>query len=157
MHNHFNPMYFARSLQYLPFLCLGGELRHATVKFQWGGYPIATLLLLVGVLFIRCRYAPTDYALQWAVDTVIAVPLALLCYNLFKCKWVPTKVLAYYGHHSIVVLCVHILLLDIVWRIWFAKFGLPDMCGALIQTLIVCLLLYPCSEVYSRYIQPRLK
>ena len=59
--------------------------------------------------------------------------------------------------NSIVVLCLHILILDVVWRLWWQHFGQPDMVGALLQSLIIAILLYPCCLVYNKYIGPKLK
>lgn len=157
MRHGVNPLYIGRTLAYLPFFMVGGELHRVSDSFPAGRYPFLTILAIAAIIWGRIGFAPEDYYLRWFVDTALAVILAYLFYNLFKAPWFPAGLFGYYGRNSIVVLCVHILILDVVWRLWFARFGTPAMTGALMQTVAVCLLLVPFCEIYSKYIQPRLR
>lgn len=152
-----NPIYMGRTLEYLPFFMIGDELHHVTHKFPQGKYPFITMLLIGVIIWGRLYIAPMDYYMRWFVDSFLAVTLAYLLYNLLKSDYIPSKIFAFYGRNSIVVLCMHILILDVVWRLWWHQFGQPDMTGALIQTATIALLLYPCCEFYSQNIGPRLK
>ena len=115
------------------------------------------MLLVAVIVWGRLYLAPMDYYLRWFVDSALAFIFAYMLYNILKTDSIPAKVFAFYGRNSIVVLCLHILILDVVWRLWWRQFGEPDMTGALIQTVIVILLLYPCCVFYSKHIGPRLK
>lgn len=152
-----NPLYSGRTLEYLPFFLLGGELSMLSHKFPRGGHPFITMLLIGILIWGRVNLPHMDYYVRWFTDSTLALILSYLIYNLFKNKHIPTKMLEFYGKNSIVVLCMHILILDIVWRLWWHLFGQPDMYGALLQTIIIALILYPCCIVYSKYIAPKLR
>lgn len=157
MRNGINPLYIGRTLEYLPFFMTGGELHRISHKFPQGKYPFLTMLLIGIIVWGRLSLSPMDYYLRWFVDSALAFILAYLFYNILKTDRLPSKIFAFYGRNSIVVLCMHILILDVVWRLWWQQFGTPDMTGALIQTVIIAMLLYPCCELYSKKIGPRLK
>lgn len=155
--NGINPLYMGRTLEYLPFFMIGGELQRVFHRFHEGQYPFVTILLIGFLIWGRISVSPMDYYMRWFVDSLLAMAFVCLFYNLFRYLNFPTVVFAYYGRNSIVVLCVHILILDVVWRLWHRQFGQPDMAAALIMTLIIVVLLYPCCEIYGKYIDPKLK
>ena len=159
MRQGINPLYMGRTLEYLPFFMIGDELHHISHKFPQGKYPFITMLLIGIIIWGRLYLPPPsmDYYVRWFVDSSLALILAYLLYNLLKSKYMPSKIFAFYGRNSIVVLCMHILILDVVWRLWWHQFGQPDMTGALVQTVIIALLLYPCCVCYSKKIGPKLK
>ncbi len=157
LRNGINPLYVGRTLVYLPFFMIGGELHNISYKFPDGKYPFVTMLLIVILICGRSYLIAMDYYVRWFVDTALALIFAYLLYNLFKNKFFPSRIFAFYGKNSIVVLCLHILILDVVWRLWWQHFGQPDMVGALLQSLIIAILLYPCCLVYNKYIGPKLK
>lgn len=157
MRNGINTLYMGRTLEYLPFFIIGGELQPLFHRFHEGKYPFVTILLIGFLIWIRVSVPPMDYYIRWFVDSMLALAFVCLFYNLFRCSYFPTGVFAYYGRNSIVVLCMHILILDVVWRLWYRQFGQPDMTAALIMTLIIAVSLYPCCEIYGKYIGPKLK
>lgn len=157
MRHGINPIYIGRTLEYLPFFMIGDELHRLSHKFPQGKYPFITMLLIGVIIWGRIYLEPTNYYLRWFVDSSLALILAYLLYNLLKSNYFPSRIFAYYGRNSIVVLCMHILILDVVWRLWWHHLGQPDMIGAIIQTTIITLLLYPCCMFYSKKIGPKLR
>lgn len=157
MRRGFNPLYIGRTLEYLPFFVIGGELHNMSRKFPEGRYPFITICLITVLVWGRLSLPQLDYYTRWFLDSALAMALIYLFYNLFKSKYFPSRFFAFYGKNSIVVLCLHILILDAVWRVWWRQFGQPDMLDALLQTVIIALILCPCCIVYSRYIGPKLK
>lgn len=155
--NGINPLYIGRTFEYLPFFMVGDALHNMSGKFPEGRYPFITMILIAALIWGRLSLPRMDYNVRWLLDTTLAMMFAYLFYNLFKCRHFPTRIFAFYGRNSIVVLCLHILILDMVWRLWWSQFGQPEMTGALLQTLITALILCPCCIVYSRYIGPKLK
>lgn len=157
MRNEINPLYTGRTLEYLPFFMLGGEMHNISRKFPEGKYPFITMILIVTLIWGRLSLPPMNYYTRWFLDSTLAMIFMYLFYNLFKNKYFPSRCFEFYGKNSIVVLCMHILVLDVVWRMWWHQFGQPNMLDALLQTTIIALLLCPCCIVYSRYIGPKLK
>lgn len=157
MRHGINPIYIGRTLEYLPFFMIGDELHRLSHKFPQGKYPFITVLLIGVIIWGRIYLEPTNYYLRWFVDSSLALILAYLLYNLLKSNYFPSRIFAYYGRNSIVVLCMHILILDVVWRLWWHHLGQPYMTGAIIQTAIIALLLYPCCMFYSKKIGPKLR
>lgn len=153
----FNPLYLGQTLEYLPFFMLGSALHNISHKFPQGRYPFVSMFIIGILVWGRFNLISMNYYVRWFVDTTLALLFVYLLYNIFKNRHFPTKLLAFYGKNSIVVLCMHILILDVVWRLWWGQFGRPDMTDALLQSLLIAMLLYPCCEVYSKYIGPKLK
>lgn len=154
IHNSLNPFYLGWTMQYLPFFMLGQELHNYRHTQFVGRFPFLSMLL-IGVL-IWGRFSlvlDSYYYLRVAIDTICALAITVLLYNLFKNKCAQLSVLAYFGRNSLVILCVHILMLDLVWRLSYMSFGLPNMEGAVVQTIVVLLLVWPCCELYDRYIK----
>lgn len=157
MRHGINWLYIGRTLEYLPFFMIGDELHNVSHRFPKGKYPFLTVFLIVIIIWGRLYLSPTDYYVRWFVDSSLALILAWLLYNLLKYSHILSKTFAFYGRNSIVVLCLHILILDVVWRLWWNQFGHPDMADAMIQTAIIAILLYPCCMLYSKKIGPKLK
>lgn len=156
-HNSLNPFYIAWTLQYMPFFMLGQELYSYPHTWLVGRYPFLTMLGTVALVGGRFYVVPDTYYVRVIVDTVLAIYIVCLLYSLFKNQQMQLRVVAYIGRNSLVVLCMHILILDVVWRLWYRSFGVPDMYGAAMQTITVLLLCWPCCSLYNRFIKSRIK
>lgn len=152
-----SPLYISRSLAYVPFFLIGTELKSAPPILPHGKYPLLTMAAIVAILVARYLYLIDIIWQKWLVDSVLALLIGYLLYNIFKWPHFPSKLFEYFGKNSLVVLCMHILILDVVWRVWWSLCGEPNKFDALLQTIIITLLLVPCCEVYNRYLRDKLK
>lgn len=157
-HFGFNPLYFSRSLRYVPFFIIGMDLKKKRDSLpKTCQYPMATILLLIGLIWMRSIIVIENYYFKWATDFILVFIFGALLYNFFKWPYSLSKIFEYYGRNSLVVLCMHILILDVVWRLWWQFFGRPNRIDALLQTVVIAICLIPFCEIYKRYISTKLK
>lgn len=153
-----NPIYLSQSFTYLPFFVLGMEIKKFPELLPAPEkYPVYTILFISVLIWLRCLVHFDSIYMKWGCDGVLVIVLGYLLYKLFKCPLVPTGILEYYGKNSLVVLCMHILILDVVWRVWWHFKGQPSGIDALLQTIIVALLLIPFIAIYKKYISYKLR
>lgn len=154
-----NPIYLSQSFTYLPFFVLGMEIKKFPELLPAPEkYPVSTILFISVLIWLRCLVHFDSIYMKWGCDGVLVIVLGYLLYKLFKCPLVPTGILEYYGKNSLVVLCMHILILDVVWRVWWHfRGGEPAGVDALLQTIIVALLLIPFIAIYKKYLSSKLR
>lgn len=153
-----NYFYISQALVYLPFFCAGRWLRrHRYVlnreSSQWLSLSLITYFLIVRVIFLEDTIREGDVWVCYLVDSLIGCILAYWIYSFFstvKCK----HPFFFFGRHSLVVMSLHIILLDFVWRIWWSLFGAPAVVGGIIQTVVIVLLLVPCCIGYEQFVSP---
>lgn len=155
-----NWFYMSQSLIYLVFFCLGRLLRRHRYLLngdagQWTSLVIVSFILFVRVNFLDDVIDMGGLYVRYIGDSIIGVIIAYWIYQLLS-KFRHKDVFCFFGKHSLVVMSLHIIVLDFIWRVWWKFFGEPDCLGGVIQTVIIILLLIPCCLGYKRYIEPHI-
>lgn len=155
-----NYFYLSQSMIYLTFFSLGRLLRHHRYLLnhdsdQWTSILIVTYILIVRVVFFDNIIDAGGTFVKYISDSIIGVIVAYWIY-VFLSKISHKEVFCFFGKHSLVVMSLHIIVLDFVWRIWWKFFGEPGYVGGIIQTVIIILLLIPCCIGYKQYVEPHI-
>lgn len=154
-----NPLYLSQSMIYLPFFEMGAYMHKLRNGKNIPGfkYPLVILLLVGALIWERVNIPEIHFALRYLMDSILAVVFGVWLYLMLTMLRGKTIVLTFYGRHSLTVLCMHILILDVVWRLSYAIMGEPGSMAALAMTIAVAVLLVPCCILYDRYVAPWLK
>ena len=143
------------------FLWLGYTIKKNSLleKLKWYHYLIALIVFLGGIyLDFSAVYFVSANATDLLISTVVGLCGAALVYLLAKLAG-KTKIICWYGVHSMTLLCVHLVVLETfpLGRIMklFGLGGKAAFWGIIILHLLLVLVLTPLVELFkTRICQP---
>lgn len=159
MSHGINPLYLSQAMIYLPFFEIGAYIHKLRGGKEAPGikYPFAIILLGAALIWGRANMPEIPFVARYILDSVLAIVLGMWLYLTLTVLQGRTAILTFYGRHSITVLCMHILILDVVWRLCYAVTGAPGRIEAFVMTIAVAVLLVPCCIGYDKFVAPRMK
>jgi len=155
-----NYFYMSQSMIYLAFFSGGRWLRRHRYLLhhdtdQWSSLLVITFILIVRVNFLDDVIDSSGAFVRYIADSIIGVTIVYWIYALLS-NIGHKEVFCFFGKHSLVVMSLHIIVLDFIWRIWWTFFGAPGYLAGVIQTVIIILLLIPCCIEYKQYVEPHI-
>lgn len=145
LHSGINCLYMGKSLLYLSSFMFGISFKKLPSQrsiFSVSGAALSVTFLVLKIYFIR-----------GCADYILGIMASFLLFPCLRSIHYATDTICWLGRNSLVILCMHIMTNNIVWRLAYPYFKEPGLVLSFFYAILSVLMCIPIVYIYNNYIR----